>query len=437
MGSSNSTPAATPAAGGCPVNHGAGPSQAAAPEAGQGCPVQHGDAGAAAAAPPAGCPVKHEVASPPPSGCPVDHGQGGDAKKTVYNVYAQPIDPSNRMPLNPNQLPAPGQTKPLSTDRVRSHIPKGGADGETWEYPSAQMFYNAMMRKGKLEDDVSEDDVATIVAVHNNMNEKTWHQVVQWEKALHPEDFAEADGIRLTRFMGRPNDISPMAWVKSTFLGYPKPFDRHDWIVDRNGREVRYVIDYYYDESKSSQDETPELHDIRSIKSITMDARPAVDSPQSLFDRIRFPLMEKFDMVPPIDMGLKSQEAEKAAAAKALIEKEPLPEGATTFEKMDVDELRDISSKIGPACKACFAKVDKCSSEAECQQASVALTFCMAELVCSKEAQRFQADLNSEERLDEMVACMDRFEERALKLRQIAAATAAATATAGAEGAKN
>lgn len=26
---------------------------------------------------------------------------------------------------------------------------------------------------------------------------------------------------------------------------YELPFDRHDWIVDRCGREVRYVIDYY------------------------------------------------------------------------------------------------------------------------------------------------------------------------------------------------
>ena len=26
----------------------------------------------------------------------------------------------------------------------------------------------------------------------------------------------------------------------------PEPFDRHDWFVDRDGCEVRYVIDYYY-----------------------------------------------------------------------------------------------------------------------------------------------------------------------------------------------
>ena len=28
-------------------------------------------------------------------------------------------------------------------------------------------------------------------------------------------------------------------------MGYQLPFDRHDWIVDRAGKEVRYVIDYY------------------------------------------------------------------------------------------------------------------------------------------------------------------------------------------------
>ena len=26
---------------------------------------------------------------------------------------------------------------------------------------------------------------------------------------------------------------------------YELPFDRHDWIVDRCGKHVRYVIDYY------------------------------------------------------------------------------------------------------------------------------------------------------------------------------------------------
>ena len=31
---------------------------------------------------------------------------------------------------------------------------------------------------------VDEDDVETIVAIHNNMNERTWKQVMKWEKTL-------------------------------------------------------------------------------------------------------------------------------------------------------------------------------------------------------------------------------------------------------------
>jgi hypothetical protein len=60
-----------------------------------------------------GCPVKHE---PAPDGCPVKHQE--------YNVYSQPIDPSNNMPNNPNQLRGPGQSKDLPTDRVKSSIGK-------------------------------------------------------------------------------------------------------------------------------------------------------------------------------------------------------------------------------------------------------------------------------------------------------------------------
>jgi hypothetical protein len=29
------------------------------------------------------------------------------------------------------------------------------------------------------------------------------------------------------------------------------PFDRHDWVVDRCGQEVRYVIDFYFYDDKA------------------------------------------------------------------------------------------------------------------------------------------------------------------------------------------
>lgn len=74
-----------------------------------------------------GCPVKHSgnsnnntsIAQESSSGCPVKHQQ-----QQEYNVYSQPIDPTNQMPKVANQLPAPGQTEELSTNRVSSSIAK-------------------------------------------------------------------------------------------------------------------------------------------------------------------------------------------------------------------------------------------------------------------------------------------------------------------------
>ncbi len=52
-----------------------------------------------------------------------------------------------------------------------------------WEYPSPQMFYNAMLRKGWTP---SERDMDTVVTIHNSVNERCWRHVQAWE-SLHPE----------------------------------------------------------------------------------------------------------------------------------------------------------------------------------------------------------------------------------------------------------
>ncbi len=57
---------------------------------------------------------------------------------------------------------------------------------------------------------------------------------------------------------------------------YELPFDRHDWIVDRCGKEVRYVIDYY-DGGKVDKNYTFTLYDVR----------PAMDSFGNVWDRMR------------------------------------------------------------------------------------------------------------------------------------------------------
>ena len=43
-----------------------------------------------------------------------------------------------------------------------------------WMYPSQQMFYNAMRRKGW---NPSEDDMQAVVAIHNGVNERAWSEV--------------------------------------------------------------------------------------------------------------------------------------------------------------------------------------------------------------------------------------------------------------------
>ena len=48
---------------------------------------------------------------------------------------------------------------------------------------------------------------------------------------------------------------SPLARFSSWRDGHT-PFDRHDWYVDRCGKEVRYVIDFYFNEDKAG---TPEV----------------------------------------------------------------------------------------------------------------------------------------------------------------------------------
>ncbi|CAN0304213.1 unnamed protein product, partial [Laminaria digitata] len=94
---------------------------------------------------------------------------------------------------------------------------------------------NSLSRKGKVED-TKEDDMDVVVSIHNNMNEFTWRKILQWEKLRTCG--VEGSEPRLLRFLGRPDDTTPKALAKM-MLGHPLPFDRHDWVVDKGGDEVR------------------------------------------------------------------------------------------------------------------------------------------------------------------------------------------------------
>lgn len=65
---------------------------------------------------------------------------------------------------------------------MNSSIPRDHS-GRTWEYPSPQQFYNALVRKGW---ETPEEHIETMVEIHNFLNEAAWNEVLKWEKRADP-----------------------------------------------------------------------------------------------------------------------------------------------------------------------------------------------------------------------------------------------------------
>ncbi|TMW56791.1 hypothetical protein Poli38472_006801 [Pythium oligandrum] len=184
----------------------------------------------------------------------------------------------------------------LSKDREVSSIPKSDftpahqtGSQNKWEYPSEEMYYKAMQRKGW---DPEASQMKTIVAIHNSVNEQSWREVRKWE-SFHPA----SEEPKLKRFIGRPTDFSPKARLMNMLGWSVLPFDRHDWIVERDGKEVRYVIDFY-----SGQPEPGKP------LSVYLDVRPALDSVESVMDRVRWQFYEKVVPLLPFRGALFGQE---------------------------------------------------------------------------------------------------------------------------------
>jgi cytochrome c heme-lyase len=266
------------------------------------------------------------------------------------------------------------------------------------------MFYNALVRKNKLEG-VEVEDIETVVSIHNNMNENTWSQILAWEALNKKPNTPVELEPRLLRFTGRPDDLSPKAQLKMLF-GHTKPFDRHDWIVDRGGKEVRYVIDYYHDESKVNDDKRPtHLNDVKSMKSIKVDVRPALDSISSFYDYFfRMPI--------------------KYTAGNAGAYDPPSFFPASQIKRAEDTrkiQISNIWAAVKKDCAGCKDTLASCSNETECQSASVALQLCMARIVCPDIANKFDTsvanfkktkvmDESINESFSSVVKCLENFE---------------------------
>ncbi|RJE20104.1 cytochrome C1 heme lyase [Aspergillus sclerotialis] len=226
--------------------------------------------------------------------CPVDH--------KTREVWLQQHRPSGDAP-HPHQsstnssqtegLPRTKSTRPLSTDREVSNIPRAidpskqhpsecpatpsspyaanaashgspsnseyetGHDKETgnWVYPSERQFFEALMRKGNTPNSTSSatelaTTVASIIPIHNAVNERAWKEIVTWESQAPTSDpgSKKCGGPKLYSFRGlgvEDQFLSPRARING-LLGYQRPFDRHDWVVERcDGERIEYVIDFY------------------------------------------------------------------------------------------------------------------------------------------------------------------------------------------------
>lgn len=147
----------------------------------------------------------------------------------------------------------------LPVEREVSSIPRTGTD-QNWVYPSQKQFFEAMLRKNW---DPTAEDMKSVIPIHNSVNERVWNYIKLWEKNQGSD---ACGGLQLTSFKGDAKKLTPRAWFRSFIMGQSKPFDRHDWAINRCGKQVDYVIDFYGGETPNNG------------PSIFLDVRPKLNS---------------------------------------------------------------------------------------------------------------------------------------------------------------
>jgi len=82
----------------------------------------------------------------------------------------------------------------------------------------------------------------------------------------------------LISFSGTATALTPKARL-NTLMGYTAPFDRHDWVVDRCGQRVDYVIDFYGGRPANTKEGAEKLN-------FYLDVRPKVNSVEGVRMRV-------------------------------------------------------------------------------------------------------------------------------------------------------
>lgn len=245
----------------CPVKHDVKPV----------CPVKHDAIPSQTEAPAAVCPVKHTVPTTTEGVCPVKHD--GEQSGGFLSVLPKPKQPSGQAShgyglfadklidgpaegddryVDPNQEDPYVSSESLVNIPYPDEIPGGripatgrgnSVDGSDWVNPTPSELFRALRRKQKY---IEEHDAYAVAFVHSVVVDSTWDQILTYED-MHKD---ECETPTLNRFEGKYGDLTfkthlnnMLGWFDRT--GELIPFDRHDWYVNRCGKEVRYIIDYY------------------------------------------------------------------------------------------------------------------------------------------------------------------------------------------------
>lgn len=163
------------------------------------------------------CPVDHSTRSKWLQGRKASSGGGQEAGA------AHPFIPGNSVSISSSSSSSSkAKAAALSAERETSTIPRflasssnsqdadanatAEASSSKWVYPSPSQFFSALQRKDR---NPKQEDMDTVVTIHNAVNERTWQEVMKWER-----EAGEQVTPQLVTFKGRPNDRSPRAWWK-------------------------------------------------------------------------------------------------------------------------------------------------------------------------------------------------------------------------------
>lgn len=185
-----------------------------------------------------------------------------------------------------------------------------------------------------------------------------------------------------------------------SYFGFGYPFDRHDWFVTRGDREVRYIIDYYYDNERNDKSRTPADAVNGMVGPIWVDVRPALDSPTAVLDRVKhFPgrmaaaLKRGYFYSDGLNPDARPKEVATALDMSDRSAAAPSPVSPAAAATAAQATLQSIDERCAPH----LAALQMAADDDIRRNASVALNYCIARTVCKPQAEAFMAALQSKE----------------------------------------